>query len=109
MPDIALFFHNFNLKIMLIGNFKVSVQNIITITDAVTLSLSDLYVIAMGAVGYTITLPTNPPLGKIYSIKCRNATKFASVAYYQGGNLTNQFNVGTVVYLVWDGANWQQF
>ena len=94
---------------MLLGNLKTSVQSIITITDAVSLSLSDFYVIAMGAVGYTITLPTNPPLGKVYSIKCRNATKLASVAYYQGSNLTNQFPVGTVVYLVWDGVNWQQF
>ena len=94
---------------MLLGNLKTSVQSIITITDAVTLSLSDFYVIAMGAVGYTITLPTSPPLGKVYSIKCRNATKLASVAYYQGGSLTNQFAVGTVTYLVWDGVNWQQF
>ena len=94
---------------MLLGNLKTSVQSLITITDAVTLTLGDFYVIAMGAVGYTITLPVNAPVGKIYSIKCRNATKLASVAYYQGGNLTNQFPVGMVVYLVWDGVNWQQF
>ena len=94
---------------MLLGNLKTSVQSIITVTDATTLTLSDFYVIVMGAASYTLTLPTNAPVGKVYSIKCRNANKLTSVAYMQGSNLTNLLSVGMVIYIVWDGVNWQQF
>lgn len=99
---------------MVIGNIKSSSSsnsNIITVTGATNLTLGNDYIIAMGASSYPLALLTDSSMtGKVYGIKCRQGNKTTSVAYVAtAGNTTNVLTAGTVIYIVFDGTNWQQF
>lgn len=85
-------------------------RSIVTTTTAITLG-EVYYVITYGASSYTITLPAaSTCTGRTYEIKNRNGNKITSVAYVAtAGNTTNVLTAGTVVRLVSDGTDWQQF
>ena len=85
-------------------------RKITTITGA-TLLGEHYYIIAMGLTGYQIGLPlASSCVGRVYVIKNRQSDKTTSIAYVNTtGSVLNNLNAGTLVTLVSDGTDWQQF
>lgn len=84
-------------------------SNIIIITTATTL-VDNHYVIADGASTYLVTLPSaSTCVGRVYAIKTLTANKTISAFLNLNGTSTTTLTLGTVIYLISDGTNWQQF
>jgi hypothetical protein len=93
----------------LLHNFGSESNAITTISAATTLG-EHYYIIASGASTYLVTLPTASVCsGRTYAIKTTTANKTISSFLNASGTSTTTLTAGTVIYVVSDGTNWQQF
>lgn len=84
-------------------------NTITTISTATTLG-EHYYIIASGSSTYLVTLPAaSTCVGRTYCIKTTTANKTISSFINQSGSSTTTLTAGTVIYIVSDGTNWQQF
>lgn len=82
---------------------------ITTISTATTLA-NNYYIIADGGSTYLVTLPSaSTCTGRTYVIKTITANKTISSFLNLSGSSTTTLTAGTVIYVVSDGTNWQQF